>query len=89
MIRVIPQNKDGYWETQFDNTSLIINRVGDRYRATIITKTSAGGFGFSTRRTYLNDLIHQLNIYLKNLNGDRIILIVSKTEQDLYLSTVG
>lgn len=89
MIRVIPQSKNGEWETQFDNTSLCISFSKGRYRATIITTTAKGGFGFSTRRTYLNDLIAQINIYLKNLNGDRIILIVSKASQDLYLSTVG
>lgn len=89
MVRLLSQREDGSWISEFDNTTLSIYFLKDRYRAEIITTTEIGGFGFSTRRKYLSDLITQINSYLQKLNGDRIILIVSKSEQDLYQSTLG
>lgn len=89
MIRMIAQSEDGNWETNFGNTNLIIGRSKGRYKVMIYTLTNNGGFGFSTRRNHLSDVIEQANKYLKKLDGSRIILIVSKTEQSLCLSTVG
>lgn len=89
MVRLLPQKEDGTWTSEFDNTTLNISSLKGRYRAEIITTTHIGGFGFSTRRKHLSDLITQINLYLQKLNGDRIILIVSKSEQDLYQSTLG
>ena len=87
MIRMIAQSENGNWETNFGNTNLIIGRSKGRYKVMIYTLTNNGGFGFSTRRNYLSDAIEQANNYLKKLDGSRIILIVSKDQQSLCLST--
>lgn len=84
---MIAQSENGNWETNFGNTNLVIGKSKGRYRVLIHTLTNNGGMGFSTKRTHLYEIIEQTNKYLQRLDGSRIILIVSKTEQSLCLST--
>ena len=87
MTRMIAQSVNGNWETNFGNTNLKIGKSKGRYRIMIQTITHNGGFGFSTRREHISDIIEQANIYLKKLDGSRILLILGTELQDLDLST--
>ena len=87
MVRMIAQSENGNWETNFGNTNLIIGEYRGRYKVMIHTLTHNGGFGFSTRRDHLTDIIEQTNNYLRKLDGSRIILILGMDQQDLALST--
>ena len=84
---MITQSENGNWNTNFGNTTLIIGKSKGRYKVMIYTLNNNGGFGFSTRRDHLSDIIEQTNLYLRKLDGSRVILILDRELQDLDLST--
>lgn len=78
MIRVIPVNDSGLWECEFDNTKITIKEKDcGIYRVSILTQfPHGGGCGFVSKRRGLSDLIEQINIYLKRLNGDKVLVVI-------------